>query len=331
MPRRILNGEKLWNSSKLAQLPDHYAIVYAYLYPLALADGTFEADPEEVFVRAFARRKTWKVEDVEKILAAFERVGVLERRTAPDGKVWGKWTASEKELPTENRIDALNLAIGKGHLFNTKDLPTTQELHSTCVGTTQQLHSEGVREGKGREGLVPSNLPAMRIVEEAFIEAHSEIEKGIVSHVEITQAGRDPTKLYSIITEVWSNNYPGAVCKKPHKRGWAWWSDECAATPPETLIRAFTLWAQQYGDSKNDVPIYTFLKEINLWRDKVIEEKKGQVAPEQTEVEKQAEAAAIEAWRLDHIEPKTTEELLAEQNQDADAPEDFMRMLREQI
>ncbi len=330
MPRRILNGEKVWNSSKLAQLPDHYALAYAYLYPLALADGTFEADPEEVFVRAFARRKTWKIEDVAEILTAFERVGVLERRTAPDGKIWGKWTASEKELPTGERIDHLNLAIGKGHLFNTKDLSTTEQLCSTYVVPTQQLRSEGVREGKGRVGLISSDLLA-NDVEEAFTEAHSDVEKGIVSNVEVTQAGRDPVKLYAIIAEIWSNNYPGAVCKKPHKRGWAWWSDECAATPPETLIRAFTLWAQQYGDSKNDVPIYTFLKEINLWRDKVIEEKKGQVTPEQTEAEKQSEAAAIEAWRLDHIELKTTEELLAEQNKDADAPDDFMRMLREQV
>lgn len=107
MPKRILDGEGVWRSDKLARVkPPWMKAEYANLIPLALANGVFEAGPRRIWsqVYSFNRADTTLV-DVEKILNEFERVKLLLRWSDEAGKVWGYWVGIEKpgRLPGQSR------------------------------------------------------------------------------------------------------------------------------------------------------------------------------------------------------------------------------------
>ena len=96
MPKRIVDGEGMWRSSKIKKVqPESYRQEYAWFLPLALANGVFEADPDAVWATAYAfLRPSITPEIVGKIFDEFERVGLLRRWTHTDGKEWGWWVES---------------------------------------------------------------------------------------------------------------------------------------------------------------------------------------------------------------------------------------------
>jgi hypothetical protein len=85
MPKRVLDGEALWRSDKLARVqPASFRAEFANLLPLALANGVFEANARRVWSTVYSyNRPEVTVEGVEQILAEFERVGLLLRWTDP--------------------------------------------------------------------------------------------------------------------------------------------------------------------------------------------------------------------------------------------------------
>lgn len=108
MPKRIIHGEGVWHSDKLAQVqPLEFRAEYTWLLPLALANGVFECNPRCVWATAYTfNRPEVTVEMVEMILAEFERVRLLFRWQEPDGKTWGYWTGIRKpgRLPSPSRL-----------------------------------------------------------------------------------------------------------------------------------------------------------------------------------------------------------------------------------
>ena len=68
MPKRILDGESLWGSGKLARVePPAFRAEFANLLPLALANGVFEANPRLIWSRVYAfNRPDVSLETVEK-------------------------------------------------------------------------------------------------------------------------------------------------------------------------------------------------------------------------------------------------------------------------
>src|ERR1700730_12859591 len=90
MPKRVIDGEGLWRSDKLAQVePPSFRAEYACLLPLALANGVFEANARRIWATVYSyNRPDVNVEQVEKILAEFERVKLLFIWT-DSGKIWG--------------------------------------------------------------------------------------------------------------------------------------------------------------------------------------------------------------------------------------------------
>ena len=115
MPKRILDGEGVWRSDKLARVePSWMRAEYANLIPLALANGVFEANPRRIWSQAYSYNRTdITLSDVEKILNEFERVKLLFRWSDEAGKVWGYWIGIEKpgRLPGQSRWGK-NEAIG---------------------------------------------------------------------------------------------------------------------------------------------------------------------------------------------------------------------------
>lgn len=108
MPKRVVDGEALWGSDKLNQVhPERFRAEFATLVPLALANGSFECDARKIWSRVFSfNRPDVPVEQVETMLDEFERVKMLFRWTAADGKVWGHWVGSDKpgRLPAPSQI-----------------------------------------------------------------------------------------------------------------------------------------------------------------------------------------------------------------------------------
>ena len=108
MPKRIIDGEGLWRSDKLGRVePPSFRSEYANLLPLAMANGSFEANPHRIWCAVYSyNRPDITLAHVEQILAEFERVKLLFRWIDEvTGKEWGYWVGIEKpgRLPTPSR------------------------------------------------------------------------------------------------------------------------------------------------------------------------------------------------------------------------------------
>ncbi len=116
MPKRVIHGEGIWRSDKLARVePTWVRAEYANLIPLALANGVFECNPRRVWSEVYSyNRADIAVQDVETIiLPALVGVGLLFCWKDEDGKGWGYWPGIEKpgRLPGKSRRGR-NEAVG---------------------------------------------------------------------------------------------------------------------------------------------------------------------------------------------------------------------------
>jgi hypothetical protein len=106
MPKRIIDGEGIWKSDKIAAIePPRYRAEYANLLPLAMANGSFECNARSIWATCYGyNRPDVTPEDVVAILDEFERVKLLFR-WAVAGKAWGFWVGIDKpgRLPSEAR------------------------------------------------------------------------------------------------------------------------------------------------------------------------------------------------------------------------------------
>lgn len=145
MPKRILDGERLWTSSKLKQVKIQFRAEYANLHPLAEANGSFECDPEQIHVKVYAyNRPDVTPKMVVQILDEFERVGMLHR-WEERGKTWGYWNGIEKPglLPSKSA------KLRRDYHIEAPDLP-----HGVPMGETRDHTSGlGVGFGIGRVGV----------------------------------------------------------------------------------------------------------------------------------------------------------------------------------
>jgi hypothetical protein len=150
MPKRVIDGEGLWRSDKLAQVePPSFRAEYACLLPLALANGVFEANARRIWATVYSyNRPDVDAEKVEKILAEFERVKLLFRWT-DGGKTWGYFVGIEKpgRLPAPSRLKHSHEVLGPE--------PPKQSLQSfigSVVADGQPLASHPVANGSGGFG-----------------------------------------------------------------------------------------------------------------------------------------------------------------------------------
>ncbi len=96
MPKRVIDGEALWQSSKLRKVPAHYRVHLAWLLPLALANGSFECSPELIWSQCYSFMcPDFTRDDVSKMLDALEEAKVLFRWPV-NGKIWGVFTGYDK-------------------------------------------------------------------------------------------------------------------------------------------------------------------------------------------------------------------------------------------
>jgi hypothetical protein len=117
MPKRVVDGEALWQSSKLSQvLPLKYRGELANLLPLMSVNGSFEADARLIWAQVYGfNRPDVRLKDVEAMLKEFERVKILFRWKVGDNKVWGYFIGVEKSgrlpPPSKRYSDAASTDI----------------------------------------------------------------------------------------------------------------------------------------------------------------------------------------------------------------------------
>lgn len=115
MPKRIVDGEALWGSAKIARLAPWAKAEYANLLPLALANGVFECDPRQIWARVYSfNRPEMTPDQVSQVLAQFEKAGLIGRWKDENGKFWGFFIGIDKEgrLPPKSRISRKHGACG---------------------------------------------------------------------------------------------------------------------------------------------------------------------------------------------------------------------------
>lgn len=174
MPNRVICGECLWRSNKLAKLPESFRPEVANLIPLASVNGTFECDKRLVWSEVYAyNRPDRSVEDVGQILDACEAAKILFRWTEPDGKEWGFWIGIDKpgRLPAPSQIkghykpgpdvprEKLNAFLGQTGTAYAPPSPSISDASAPPIvglGLGSGLGSGlGEGEGKGKEGDAP--------------------------------------------------------------------------------------------------------------------------------------------------------------------------------
>lgn len=300
MPKRIFNGDKAWKSDKLKQLPEPLAAEYAWMYSLALADGTFEANPERIYSDAYSyARNGWNAKKIAKILDKFEEIGLLQRKKDEEGKVWGYWTGSESEMPSET--ETRKYKKGKKYIFDTARLnPEPIQSESTPLLDSSKRVWFGL--DRNRLGKVGEEPPR---------------RKGEYRKDEFSYLNRKPDKIYLAIVDLWSEIVgPGAICRKPFKRGWDWFTDTCAAVDTDTLIPAFELWALDNPNPRNESPIGDFLREIGNYTKQLATPKQKEVnvieqAAIETSIERDIEESKTRNARPAEIPTESIEDLFA--------------------
>lgn len=151
MPKRVIDGEGLWRSDKLSRVePLSFRPEYAYLLPLALANGVFEANPLRIWANVYSyNRPDVDVKQVEKILDEFERVKLLFRWTH-GRKTWGYFVGIEKpgRLPPPSRLKNSHEILGPE-----PPRQSLQDFIGNVVADDQPMASQSVPSDSGGLGL----------------------------------------------------------------------------------------------------------------------------------------------------------------------------------
>lgn len=145
MPKRIVHGEGIWRSDKLAKVePEWVRADYANWLPLSFANGVFECAPRRVWAEVYSyNRPSVTVETVADVIRpAFEKAGLLFVWRDPEGREWGFWTGITKpgRLPAPSRLKKGHDAIGP----NPPAKALQKYLNSHKNGRGQTMASHGV-------------------------------------------------------------------------------------------------------------------------------------------------------------------------------------------
>ena len=262
MPARIVDGDALWRSDKLAQVtPAPFRAEYANMIPLAQADGTFECNPRRVWADVYSyNRPDITVEMVEEILKEFERVNLLKRSTRK-GKDWGFWVGIESRLPVATQSQASRSVVAVRS--QTVATAATSPLESTTSQSQISLP-------KSLRTIEPKNL-------------------GMV----------DATTLFGQAKRVY-RRYVGKSMGSLGPRASQW--QDLVTQHGELVLSAVEIWAQEGGKGLRNVnwPLAVFLKNADEFIEaaKQVTETQ-QHETQQIDAEAASIALAQEAHRLE--------------------------------
>jgi hypothetical protein len=194
-------SEKAWHSTKVSNInPKEWRPEYAWLVAVAYVDGTFEADPQDIWARAYAyARPDWSAEKVAQLLNEFERVGLLQRTKDEEGRIWGFWTGADKFTPSPSQKS--HYKAGKRSLFNDKSRANLAQASTDSRAGLEQAYTKstaGLDYVKGELDsdsvceLVKESVSVL--VPDATINSTTEQPK----HVKSTEAGAEALSLGTV-------------------------------------------------------------------------------------------------------------------------------------
>jgi hypothetical protein len=260
VPKRLVDGEALWRSDKLARVqPLEFRAEYANLIPLAGADGTFEANSRRVWTEVYSyNRPEITVDLVEEMLDEFERVGMIGRRKDEDGKIWGKFIGIEARLPAESQQSKYK--PGKAHLFSDlqKSTVNLDNIQTTSTEGLADIYIGLDRIGKERIGAEP----------QPSVATNPKFQAGLYPD-------KNPKKLHKFIVQIWQQvKGISAVARYPSRYPQKW-EELCENHPGDLIVPAFELWAQEEGAYSNtEYPVAEFLRVAAKYMDRVLPTKK---------------------------------------------------------
>jgi hypothetical protein len=275
MPKRIVDGEAVWRSSRVKKLPEELRLHYIAWIPLAEANGAFEADSALIWTRVYAYlMPSFTEEDVEDLLSRLEQAGLLTVYHA-NGKRWAYFNGMEKpgRLPSE------------AHQARYSELPPLPEGLGTSPGLS------GTAPGQVRNN--PQGFGfgfGIGLVEEG--SASAEPSSSVSTPEETTPGtpqGRKPgdpgywedgqyswanntKKVFGVMKEKWQNVVGrGCAVEMPFK-GWREaFVNMLNSSDADTIIPAFELWAFERGKyNPTTQPIIDFIKDgWQKWTERV--------------------------------------------------------------
>ena len=107
MPKRFVDGEKLWRSDKVKSLPFDVRMHYANWLPMAEANGVFEAGPDHIRTQVYSfLLPDMTNSDVSRVLKAMVRAKLV-KTWKEAGKTWGYFLGIAKNgrLPELRYLD----------------------------------------------------------------------------------------------------------------------------------------------------------------------------------------------------------------------------------
>lgn len=300
MPKRMVDGESLWRSAKLRNVPLEFRSEYANLIPLAEADGTFEADARMVWSNVYSyNRDDVTVDLVEDILEAFESAGMLVRKADEAGKMWGILVGIEARLPPESQRDKYKQ--GKAYLFQakTESIPNVEQVKSDSTAGLAQVYVGLDRFGIGLDS-DRSGKDAAAVSE----NRDQDYKTGLYM-------GTNPKKLHKSLVEVWQAvKGPQAIARYPSRYP-AKWEETCENISAELIMPAFELWAKEEGlYSNTEYPVMDFVKVASKYIERILPTKKAE-RPDPYAALKKIQDADAEKYRAAKEAEWAKEEALA--------------------
>jgi hypothetical protein len=143
VPKRVVDGEAIATSFKIRRIQEEWRIHYPYLLTLALANGTFECDPEVIWAKRYAIfMPSMTKEHVAEMIRAFEAADLLRTWRDKEGRLCGWWVGINKpgRLPPKSRLKRHEEALGPELPRAVLSQPTcnlTAGHQVECVGPVQ--------------------------------------------------------------------------------------------------------------------------------------------------------------------------------------------------
>lgn len=280
MPNRIFS-DKAWSSDRLRNVnPDCFRSEYAWIYSLALVDGTFECDPQKVWSQCYAPSRQisgedgWTVARVSDLLDEFERVGLLFRAVDNEGKRWGCWYNCDESLP--QRSHWFKYKRGKRYLFTTETVsrPSHDEVtpySPLCLGV-----GLGLGFGLGKQTTTPvvsmTGLLDDCDNQNTSAQDHNGRIKGQIGYYKKNQyPGTNPKKIHKYIQQVWDRiKGEAAIAAYPSLFPESW-ERLCDTKSADLIIPAFELWCEAEGKfTKTRCPVADFIKRCEFYMSQII-------------------------------------------------------------
>jgi hypothetical protein len=277
MPKRILDGDALWGSSKLERCEEWTIPEYAWLYPLADGNGSFEiTNPRVIHGKVSAIRPHFSIDDLRKVFHEFNRMGLMFVWRVGE-KTYAHWTGSDRPgrlpAPSERRRyqllapevpkPLLQKYIEESHDNIARNSRGTLDLIGTSVGVGMGVGFglglgmvlEGIRQGGGAVG------SSVEVTEKRFQQSTDISTTTAAAYLSI---GFDKPFGQPAFQEVWERNFE-ARQSDPASPDFRWVTDVMEATIQECYQKNIGI-PPQFFEAKHDVEKRELVEAQNRYR-----------------------------------------------------------------